>query len=181
MPLLCNGTTSPMDNTTLPPIKAGPGIFPPSNSSAASSSPAGKLSVRRDRKPVSPRTPSDMIGAQEERDTGLLNPYNMWGPVSKYGYLETVPLHPTQKQHFGGKLVSRKKHPSTHPIHPASRLTISAAKFILCSTHDLPPPPSLSLPAFVLQSELQQANRRVSQSCFQKTDAAVALDLAVAI
>ncbi|CAK9213158.1 unnamed protein product [Sphagnum troendelagicum] len=106
MPLLCNGTTSPMDNTTLPPIKAVPGIIPPSNSSAASSSssPAGKLSVRRERKPVSPRTPSDMIGAQEERDTGLLNPYNLWGPVSKYGYLETVPLHPTQKQHFGGKL-----------------------------------------------------------------------------
>jgi hypothetical protein len=40
---------------------------------------------------------------------------------------------------------------------------------------------SLSLPAFVLQSEMQKANHRVSQNCFQKTDAAVALDLAVAI
>jgi hypothetical protein len=76
------------------------------------------LSVRRERKPVSPRTPSDMIGAQEERDTGLLNPYNLWGPVSKYGYLETVPLHPTQKQHFGGKLVSKK---NTHQPTPSTQ------------------------------------------------------------
>jgi hypothetical protein len=173
-----------MDNTTLPPIKAGPGIIPPSNSSAASSSSsaAGKLSVRRDRKPVSPRTPSDMIGAQEERDTGLLNPYNLWGPVSKYGYLETVPLHPTQKQHFGGKLVSRKK--NTHQPTPSTQQ--ADYQFLLQNSYFaaapmISPPSSTSLPAFVLQSELQQANRRVSQSCLQKTDAAVALELAVAI
>jgi hypothetical protein len=55
--------------------------------------------------PVSPHSPLAMIGAQRSMHTGITYPVNVWGPISKYGYLDEVPPTWVQKQHFGGKHV----------------------------------------------------------------------------
>lgn len=44
-----------------------------------------------------------MIGAQTSVTTGLTYPYNAWGPVTKYGYLDNIPPTWAQKHHFEGK------------------------------------------------------------------------------
>ncbi|KAH8974460.1 hypothetical protein BDL97_01G103800 [Sphagnum fallax] len=53
--------------------------------------------------PVSPHSPLAMIGAQRSMHTGITYPVNVWGPISKYGYLDEVPPTWVQRQHFGGK------------------------------------------------------------------------------
>jgi len=55
--------------------------------------------------PVSPHSPLAMIGAQRSMHTGITYPVNVWGPISKYGYLDEVPPTWVQRQHFGGKHV----------------------------------------------------------------------------
>ena len=57
--------------------------------------------------PVFPASPEDMKGALTSMETGLTHPYNVWGPVTKYGYLENVTPTWVQKHHFGGKHVRR--------------------------------------------------------------------------
>lgn len=56
--------------------------------------------------PVFPASKDDMIGAQTSVTTGLTYPYNAWGPVTKYGYLDNIPPTWAQKHHFEGKHVS---------------------------------------------------------------------------
>lgn len=56
--------------------------------------------------PVPPRTPKDMMGAQTSMDTGITYPVNVWGPITKYGYLDDIEPRWSQKKHFEGKHVS---------------------------------------------------------------------------
>ena len=58
------------------------------------------------RTPVSPRSKEDMVGALKESSTGIMYPYNMWGPIGKWGYLEDVNPTWAHKKHYGGKHVS---------------------------------------------------------------------------
>jgi hypothetical protein len=58
--------------------------------------------------PVFPASPEDMVGALTSMDTGLTYPYNIWGPVTKYGYLDDVAPTWAHKHHFGGIHVSNK-------------------------------------------------------------------------
>ena len=58
------------------------------------------------RTPVSPRSKDDMVGALKETSTGIVYPYNMWGPIGKWGYLEDVNPTWAHKKHYGGKHVS---------------------------------------------------------------------------
>ncbi|KAG0614514.1 hypothetical protein M758_6G183100 [Ceratodon purpureus] len=53
--------------------------------------------------PVFPAEPADMAGAMTSMDTGLTYPWNMWGPITKYGYLDDVAPTWAQKHHFQGK------------------------------------------------------------------------------
>lgn len=55
--------------------------------------------------PVFPTTAADMAGALTSMATGLTYPYNMWGPVSKYGYLDEVEPMWAQKRHYKGEHV----------------------------------------------------------------------------
>lgn len=57
--------------------------------------------------PVFPASPEEMIGAQTSMETGLTYPYNIWGPITKYGYLDDVAPTWAQKHHFLGKHVRR--------------------------------------------------------------------------
>lgn len=56
--------------------------------------------------PVFPTSPEDMAGALTSMETGLTYPWNIWGPVTKYGYLDDVEPTWSQKYHFQGKPVS---------------------------------------------------------------------------
>lgn len=56
--------------------------------------------------PVPPRTPKDMMGAQTSMDTGITYPVNVWGPITKFGYLDDIEPRWSQKKHFEGKHVS---------------------------------------------------------------------------
>ncbi|KAG0579238.1 hypothetical protein M758_4G085100 [Ceratodon purpureus] len=55
--------------------------------------------------PVSPRTPKEMTGSMTERSTGIIYPYNMWGPCNptKYGHLQNTLPYPKEKEHYKGK------------------------------------------------------------------------------
>lgn len=56
--------------------------------------------------PVPPHTPKDMMGAQTSMDTGITYPVNVWGPITKFGYLADIEPRWSQKKHFEGKHVS---------------------------------------------------------------------------
>lgn len=56
--------------------------------------------------PVPPHTPKDMMGAQTSMDTGITYPRNVWGPITKFGYLDDIEPRWSQKKHFEGKHVS---------------------------------------------------------------------------
>jgi hypothetical protein len=75
----------------LPPIKTSK---PPSRTASNLVSPKygeGPLCHN----PVSPRTPKDMTGSAIERSTGIIYPYNLWGPCNptKHGHLANVPFY----------------------------------------------------------------------------------------
>ena len=60
--------------------------------------------------PVPPHTPKDMMGAQTSMDTGITYPRNVWGPITKFGYLDDIEPRWSQKKHFEGKHVSSILH-----------------------------------------------------------------------
>lgn len=100
---------------TSSPKSPGPSVLPPiKTSKPASRTNSNLVSPKYGdgnlcHNPVSPRTPKEMTGSAIERATGIIYPYNMWGPCNptKYGHLANVPPYLRQKEHYKGKHVTK--------------------------------------------------------------------------
>jgi len=55
---------------------------------------------------TTPTSPKDIVDKDINMETSPTYPYNLWGPITKYGYLDNVPPTWAQRHHFQGKPVS---------------------------------------------------------------------------